>query len=241
MPYIEEKCIAGKTIEIERKYSSRYKKKGITRGKNKKPTTEEQKEINNRMAEKKLRRKINANFGEGDYHLVLNFRPEERPKTKQEAKKQIENFIRSLRKEYREQNMELKYIHVIEQGKNGAMHHHLVINEIDPKTISKAWKFGRININPLDETGQYAKLASYLIKYTSKVIGTDRAIYGRRWNESKNLKEPVVEKRIVKEKGWYREEAKAPKGYYVQKESIAKGICPYSGYPYFKYTLVKLE
>ena len=42
MPYVERVTKAGNTIEIERYFTSRYKKKGISRGDKVKPTKEEQ-------------------------------------------------------------------------------------------------------------------------------------------------------------------------------------------------------
>ena len=45
MPYVERITRAGKTIEIERYYTSRYKKKGIKRGDRVKPTEEQQEKI----------------------------------------------------------------------------------------------------------------------------------------------------------------------------------------------------
>ena len=71
MPYVERVTKAGNTIEIERYFTSRYKKKGISRGDKVKPTKEEQEKVNTRQAERKLRILINANYGYGDYHLVL--------------------------------------------------------------------------------------------------------------------------------------------------------------------------
>ena len=45
MPYVERVTKAGNTIEIERYFTSRYKKKGISRGDKVKPTKEEQEKI----------------------------------------------------------------------------------------------------------------------------------------------------------------------------------------------------
>ena len=70
MPYVERVTKAGNTIEIERYFTSRYKKKGISRGDKVKPTKEEQEKVNTRQAERKLRILINANYGYGDYHLA---------------------------------------------------------------------------------------------------------------------------------------------------------------------------
>lgn len=65
MPYIIEIVRAGNTIEVSKYYSSRFNKRGIGRGKRKSLTTKEQREVNKRAAEKKLRRLINENFQEG--------------------------------------------------------------------------------------------------------------------------------------------------------------------------------
>ena len=65
MPYVERVTKAGNTIEIERYFTSRYKKKGISRGDKVKPTKEEQEKVNTRQAERKLRILINANCVHG--------------------------------------------------------------------------------------------------------------------------------------------------------------------------------
>ena len=61
--YVERVTKAGNTIEIERYFTSRYKKKGISRGDKVKPTKEEQEKVNTRQAERKLRILINASAG----------------------------------------------------------------------------------------------------------------------------------------------------------------------------------
>ena len=73
MPYVERITRAGKTIEVERYFTSRYKKPGIKRGDKVKPTKEQQAKVNTRQAERKLRILMNANFGYGDYHLELDY------------------------------------------------------------------------------------------------------------------------------------------------------------------------
>lgn len=248
MPYVESICRAGRTIEIERYYTTRYGCRGQTRADRCKPTPEEQVKINNRQAEKKLRRLINANYGHGDFHLVLSYqRARGDPhRTADEMKDDIQKFLRALRKEYKAQGLELKYIHVAEVGERGARHHHLVTNKSDTEAIQRCWPHGRIHINPLDATGNYALLASYLIKYSSKTIGTDEKLQGKRWNASKNLTHPVPAVRVISERQWYKTEAKVPhrfKGkYYIDQDSVSVGIHSpeYSGYGYFRFTLVQL-
>lgn len=76
MPYVERVTKAGNTIEIERYFTSRYKKKGISRGDKVKPTKEEQEKVNTRQAERKLRisllfSHVNTTFLPRYYPLLL--------------------------------------------------------------------------------------------------------------------------------------------------------------------------
>ena len=95
MPYVERVTKAGNTIEIERYFTSRYKKKGISRGDKVKPTKEEQEKVNTRQAERKLRILINANYGYGDYHLVLDYirRKGEPDRTPEQMRQDMEDII----------------------------------------------------------------------------------------------------------------------------------------------------
>ena len=101
MPYVERVTRAGKTIEVERYFTSRYKKPGIKRGDKVKPTKEEQKKVNTRAAERKLRLLLNANFGYGDYHLELDYiRKKGQPdRSREQMRKDMDIFLRELRKE----------------------------------------------------------------------------------------------------------------------------------------------
>ena len=187
MPYVERVTKAGNTIEIERYFTSRYKKKGISRGDKVKPTKEEQEKVNTRQAERKLRILINANYGYGDYHLVLDYirRKGEPDRTPEQMRQDIDVFLRECRKEYRKAGLEFKYIHVMEIGKKGARHHHLIVNKIDTEILQRCWYkayegHNRVKVFPLDDSGNYAELASYLIKYTgTHKKGTDGALQGK--------------------------------------------------------------
>ena len=250
MPYVERVTKAGNTIEIERYFTSRYKKKGISRGDKVKPTKEEQEKVNTRQAERKLRILINANYGYGDYHLVLDYirRKGEPDRTPEQMRQDIDVFLRECRKEYRKAGLEFKYIHVMEIGKKGARHHHLVVNKIDTEILQRCWYkayegHNRVKIFPLDDSGNYAELASYLIKYTgTHKKGTDGALQGKRWNCSKNLVRPEPEYHIISDREYFKKEPKAIKGYYVDKNSVSMGVHSpeYYGYGYLRYTLVKI-
>lgn len=247
MPYVESVCKAGRTIEVERYFTARYGRRGQRREDQVRPSSEDQIRINNKQAEKKLRRILNANFSPGDYHLVLSYAKArgDPPRTPEKMKDDIAKFLRALRKEYKSQGMELKYIHVAEVGGKGARHHHLVVNSSSPEIIQRVWKHGRIHVNPLDDSGQYGKLAAYLIKYSSKTIGTPEAIQGKRWNSSKNLIHPKPEVKVITKRGWFRSsEPKVPhkyaKDYVLDKDSIEIGLHSpeYGGYGYMRFTMV---
>lgn len=79
--YIKAETRAGKTLIVEKYYTSRYNRKGIGRGPNRKPTTESQEKCNQRKEERKLTILLNENFSGDDYHLVLDYRPGDRPPT----------------------------------------------------------------------------------------------------------------------------------------------------------------
>lgn len=250
MPYVERITKAGKTIEIERYFTSRYHKPGIKRGDKVKPTKEQQIKINTRQAERKLRILINANFGYGDYHLVLDYirRKGESGRTREQMRQDMDIFLRELRKECKKRGQPLKYIHVMEIGDKGARHHHIVINQIDTQVLQECWYkayegHNRVKIFPLDDTGNYAELAAYLIKYTDKHRTEETgALQGKRWNCSKNLIRPEPIYRIISSREWFKAEARAIKGYYVDQNSVSKGVHSpeYYGYGYFRYMLVKL-
>lgn len=184
MPYVKRTTVAGKTVEVEYYYTSQYNKKGCSRSEKVKATPEQQKKVNTRQAERKLRILMNANFGMGDYHVVLDYirHKGEPDRTKEEMKKDIQVFLRECRKLYREAGIELKYIHVMEIGSKGARHHHLVMNKIDTEILQKAWYkayagHNRVKVFPLDDSGNYAKLAAYFIKYSDKHLKDGDTVY----------------------------------------------------------------
>lgn len=250
MPYVMRITRAGKTIEIDRYFTSRYKKKGIRRGDKVKPTTEQQAKINTRKAERELRILINANFGYGDYHVVLDYirRRGEVPRSREQMREDMDTFLRECRKEYKKTGLAFKYIHVMEIGDKGARHHHIVINQIDTKILQKCWYkayegHNRVKVFPLDDSGNYSDLAAYFIKYTDgHRKAEDGALMGKRWNASKNLYRPVPEYEIITDREYFRAEAKPVKGYYVDKDSIRSGVHSpeYYGYGFFFYRLVEL-
>jgi len=217
----------------------RYGKKNIPRSQNINSTSEAVKKVNERQAETKLRNLLNANFGYKDIHLVLTYKKESRP-TPEQSRIYLEKFMRDLRKLYKHEGKELKYISVTEFN-NKAIHHHLVINKFDDLSkLMDLWSYGQPRPTFLYNTGEYSQLASYLIKETSKTFNSNEKIYGKRWNSSRNLVKPKITRRIIHRKEW-RKEPKDSKNWVLDKKSLYNGFHEVTGYEYQFYSMVRRE
>ena len=241
MGYFKTSIIAGATIEVTKSYTKRVGVKA--RKKKESPTPEEMEKINRLNAERTLRLKINANFGEDDLFITLTYRKDERP-TPEAAKKNIKKLIDSLRKEFRRVGAELKYINVTEY-KNKAIHHHLLINHIEGKDVAKMvrriWKFGRPDFKYLDGTGQYKDLAAYLIKETSKTYKENDGGHKQRYSCSRNLIMPMPKTEIIKKATKWLPDPRPKKGYYIDQDTVYNGVDPFTGREYQRYTMVSLD
>ena len=212
--YYREITIAGRTIYIQEKASSRIKG-GMKKRKGKQNvTTEAQKKINDRNAERDLAIKLNHNFRNGDYHLVLTYR--EAP-DQSKAKKNLTNFLQNVRRWSKKQGIEFKYIAVTEY-EHTRIHHHVVCSKMDEEVLTKYWKHGYVKTTRLDETGNYQKLAAYLLKETNKTFREADNPTKRRYTCSRNIVTPPNMRQEMK--GKPSQEIKAFKGYYVDQDSI---------------------
>lgn len=242
MPYIKRITKAGKVTQVEMYYSAKYNHRGYKKQIKDKPTTEQQKKINIKRAERKLGLIMDANYSGGDLHVVLPYikKKGEEPIGREQMRKDVDKFLRKLRAEYKKQGKELKYIHVMEVGKKGARHHHLLINNFDINIIRKLWTHARAMFFPLDDSGNYKDLASYFIKYSSTAKGTENELQKKLWNASKNLIHPESEVKIIN-RAWFRKDIKPQRGYYVDKSSVEMGITSgeYGGYEYIRYLLIQ--
>lgn len=238
MPYIEKVTKAGKTCIYERTYSTYAHPKGERRARKEKPTIETQEKINNRKQAREVCIYLNANFKGGDYHVTLTYEKDKRPTDPDDAKQDRKDFLKRLRRRMKKEQMDFKYLIVTEIGTRGALHHHMVLNQIPVEWIRQAWKKGRIDVRPLDDSGQYSRLADYLAKNLlkwKKAGGT-----GRGWTHSKNLYRPETVKRIVT-RNRFRTEPRIKKGFYIDRDTVECGISEYSGYEFLRYILVKEE
>jgi hypothetical protein len=241
VPYLIETVKAGKVIEKRKKYSARYGIKGIPRSENINPSPEDVEKVNQNNSERSLRQRINANFQSGDFHAIPSFDGDWNP-TPEEAREAFEKFLRKARALYKKEGTEFKYIFAMERGQTGQhkIHFHMVINYIDTRKFSSIWPWGRIKYFPLDDSGQYARLASYIIKRTSKTFKSGESPYKKRWTPSRNLIIPIPDNEVVSHSKW-RKAPKAIWGYYIEKDKTVNGISKITGYPYQFYSMVQLN
>lgn len=237
--YLIKQCRAGQTIDVQKVYTIRqYQSLKRKAKRNGLRTPEAMRRYNQTMAERELARLINANFQTGDLHLVLTYRRGQRP-DEEKANRDLDNFIRRLRKYYRSRGVEFKYIAAIGYGERGALHHHLVIPRMDVLDLPRLWP-GGFRYTPLYQHPDYTALAVYIARQNrSAPDDSGKTVRRRRWSASKNLIRPKPEVKEVDCKTW-REPPAPAKGYVIAPESIDAGINPITGIPYLFYRMVRI-
>ena len=241
--YVKKSCRIHDKIEIEKHYDGRFGAPGMSRQPKRKRTPEEMAKQNFWRRCRELRRTMELNFGEGDWHVTLTCRPEERP-DKEEAPKVIRAFRDKLRVAYKKQGWDMKYIITCEIGERGAVHWHMVVNNMHnaetstAALIRKLWARGRPYFSPLDDSGDYKALAEYIVKETSKRVEKEETVEKMSYMISRNLVRPTVQEEKVDAVRWSKQ-PHVPKGWYLVKESLVNGINKFTGLPYQHYTIRK--
>ena len=238
----------GKILYREEYHQGNYGAPGKKRQKKEKPTEEQVKVVNRMVKQRNCRLRLLEYFNEGDIFATWTYSPKERPPDMKAALKDFQDAMRYVRRQYRKRGRELFWIRNIERGTKGAWHIHLVVNEIGDTAsiLQKAWKKGgtwsndiRHNDKTYDE--DFTKLSSYMTKTAGtgekKTDGTveKSRIKGSSYNTSRNMPLPEPkEKELVR----WKMEVKPVKGYYIA--NIHEGANPVTGYPYRRYTMVRL-
>lgn len=235
---------AGNTLEVEYTYPTRFGE-CMTRERHTGVTPEATSAYNEELAVRKLTRIINANFVPDDWFITFHYEKEKRPPSYEEACKHLSGFMRQLRKQYAEWEIEFKYIKRTAYGERGGVHHHVVLPRgEDMRKISSLWKRyvkSTMKVRPPDcralyDTGEYSSLAAYIVKQRSP----EDAAYVKKWVGSRNLKKPVIKSvEDVADVKW-KEPPTAPLGYYIDQDSIRAGVNPITNKPYLFYRAVKL-
>ncbi len=179
-----------------------FRKAGARRGKFRE-TSEIQAKLNERKSLDRLTWAIHTNFGKSDYVLHPTYRTSCLPESEEAFEADARNYIRRLKRIYKKQGVELRYIYVMEYSDSGASrfegthefaqgaklcgrpHLHIIVSGgVDRSVIEEAWGKGRCNADRLqyNECG-VVDLSSY--------IGKQRRCGKHRYVTSKNLRKPV--------------------------------------------------
>lgn len=224
--------------EIEEYHSGRYGAPGQKREKKKKPTPEQMGKVNQRKKEDLCRRKLRKHFRKKDMFVTLTYAVQDRPPDMETAKGHFRDYINQVRKEYKKRGYALKWIRNIEVGTRNAWHIHMAVNRIPDADLilTEAWPHGQVDIKLCYSVGEFRDLAAYLTK-TPK---TDKRLREASYSTSRNIPLPEPEKKVITRWETWRD-IKAPAGFYLDKDSVQEGINPVTGYPYRKYTFLRIN
>lgn len=201
--------------------------------------SEQAKKKNRKQRARYIQRLILTNFKPGDLHVILQYPKEARPETFEEGKERLRSFLKRIRKYYKQRGYECKYIAITERGKRRAvLHHHIILESIDENAmhtlpaISACWD-GYVKTSVMYEEGNFEKLAEYLVKEDGKEENK-----GASYTRSRNLKEPVTERKTIFRKEW-DESPTAPEGWYV--DGLENRTSSYTGRPCQRYFLKRIK
>lgn len=242
MPWVQKTVHAGRCIYIQRHYSSRYgSKHKCTRGSNYGKTSEAQAIVNNRQACLQQEMIFNANFGPGDLTATFTFRKADRPKNLQEIKKLWAAYMVKLRYAYKKAGVEFKWMRAIETPDKNP-HIHMALSGIDIAKLPR-WPYGRVDFVPVDDRdhhtyGGYLREETHIKQGHKGKYNTAKAkvCYGR----SRNLTVPEPEYKIIYNDHW-ADEPKAPKGYYVVRDTLNNWEDEVTGFKYQSYVLCPIS
>lgn len=158
-----------------------------TRKARKNITRDAVKNVNKRNSIKKVIRLLNTNFTTQDAWFTLTYDEENLPTDEIQAKKNIVNYLRRLKKLVATNNyQDLKFIYVTEH-KRKRIHHHLIMNYPNHKEAESLWKGGTRNHSrklKLSENG-FEALARYITK-------EEKENNKQNYSCSRNLEKPEI-------------------------------------------------
>ena len=194
--YVLKEIKAGTQLELEIYPEFASWKDVPPGGRKRKRDNIAQRDLNDRNARKHLERIINANFAEGDLWITLTYDADHLPADMEEAIRNVRRFIQRVNYQRKKKDLPpAKYVYVTEHSEENEVrwHHHIIMDgALDRDTVEACWKLRSRNqvrrIVP-DDDGLIG-MAKYITKDKLK-----RKKHERRWNCSKNLKQPEIRKR----------------------------------------------
>ena len=153
--------------------------------------------VNLRRAWQKLMLLLACNFGSKDLVVTLTYDDAHLPTGRKAANACVAKYLVLLRRAFRQEGRELKYIYCTEsRHEAGRWHHHLVIPACAFETVRSLWGFGSdIDIDTID-AWNYEGLAKYLTKEARE---PGAPVGARSWSCSRNLQHPVRQSELVEE------------------------------------------
>ena len=250
MAYVQRTVIAGRVRETKKMFTSRVHSEKAERGRSHKADPEAIERSHEKEREDKLRWKINANFDAGDLHIVLHYYDKEIGL--EEAEEDKKSFLRILREKCRRLGKVWKYIACTETKRMTNIHHHILLPDMELSIIRDCWsqvlgeRGGNISVKPMDERGNHAKLANYLMKETRATVQRwkEKGKRYKRFNCAQGMEQPKPTYQIIAAQNWARE-PRAHKGYIILKtetgENAATGIHAESGWPWQEYFELRID
>lgn len=234
---VKETCIAGRVIDRTIRITH-----GVVGGKKraerKNPTPESVRKNNDRIATLILTRKINANFGPDDGHLILTYAKEP---THEEARRYFDLFKRRLQRKAKKAGIEVRMVWATEL--DSRIHHHVVISRIDLALIRECFTWGRVKWIPLDEesNGNYYRLAEYIIKETAEHFRDPASQTKQRYSCTRNLESPIIVRQPASPKEFNIDKIKPIKGYVIDEDTIIEFENPINGCPTISYMMTAID
>lgn len=161
---------------------------------------------NHRTMQRTLYFLMAANFKLTDLFLTLTFDDTHLPRTRKEAMKAVEKFVKLLRKHRAARGQELLYIYCVENKHGeGRYHIHMIVNSTgqDVEPLCSLWDGGMVDweyIGWSKERGQLkhrgVKGYKILARYMTKEV---QPVGARNYSRSKNLVRPTVTVRFASE------------------------------------------
>lgn len=156
-----------------------------------KVTPEAMRTVNDRNARKRFERLAECNFKPGtDYALTLTYAGEA-PEDRETCDRDLRNYLNRVNRARKKAGLgKARCMAVLETGKNGRLHHHLLIEGgLDRDQMEKLWGKGFANCDRI-QTGPNGLAA--LVKYMTKGFSTKRETGRHRYFYTRNLRQPKV-------------------------------------------------
>lgn len=206
--YFEYRIRSGRCVEVKR-VAMELGSRSVSRSRGRKASKSAESKIraNEREQAKNLARTLNCNFDASSVFVTLHYPNGFLPSSREEAKAYITKFLRRAKDIFKRRypGKTLRYVLVTadRQTKKDAkarIHHHIVMDDIGWELVRELWFAEYAKMEYLDATGDYTKLAVYMLR------NVDKHERERAWTTSRgNLEKPVYEAPVpVTERGRIR-------------------------------------